>query len=379
MSKEYNKKLIFIACCAGLAFFGVTMLALGPVLSHLGEGANALPATLSVGIIIGTVVFGPVVDKFGYKWLLITGTVMVLLGIQGLANMTNMLFLHISILMLGIGGGILNGETNTLVAEIYDDKTRGGRLSVLGAFYCIGALFWTLLIYPVKDNFTLPLNFISLIMFMFIVFFLQISFPQPKPSNTVSIAKMLGLLKYPSLILFAFLLFFQSGLEGITGSFTVRFLENTQGMTTSTATLSLTWFTVGMLIGRLPLGFLMKKLNDSYTLYLYLSVALAGVALLYFAPAIVWIYVATALIGFGVGATYPVVFNYLGSAFKELSGTVFSIAIFIGLCGQFAFNKVIGVLFNGNRFDHFPVVMAFAIVMIMILLPVAKGSLNHNS
>ena len=372
----YNKNLVFTACCAGLAFFGVTMLALGPVLSHLGEGANALPATLSGGIIIGTVIFGPVVDKFGYKGLLIIGSVMALSGIQGLANLTGMSLLHLSILLLGIGGGILNGETNALVAEIYDDKTRGGRLSMLGAFYCIGALLWTLLHYFIKDNFTLPLNSISVIMAVFIVFFLTISFPKPKPSNNVSVAKMLGLLKYPSLILFAFLLFFQSGFEGITGNFTIRFLENTRNMVAGAATLSLTWFTVGMFIGRLPLGFLMKKLNDSRTLCLYLCIALAGVAILYFAPTVMWIYTATGLIGFGVGATYPVVFNYLGSAFKELSGTVFSIVIFIGLCGQFTFNKAIGILFDRTLFNYFPIAMAFALVMIILLLPIAKSKLK---
>jgi MFS family permease len=376
MNREYKKNLVFIACCAGLAFFGVTMLALGPVLSHLGEGANALPATLSVGIIIGTVVFGPVADKSGYKWLLIIGSVMALSGIQGLAHLIDMPLLHTSMLMLGVGGGMLNGVTNALVAEIYDDKTRGGRLSMLGAFYCIGALLWTLLNYFNDGKFTLPLNCISVIMFVFIVFFLSVSFPNPKPHNTVSIAKMLGLLKYPSLLLFALLLFFQSGFEGITGNFTIRFLENTQSLSANFATLSMTWFTIGMLVGRLPLGFLMKKLNDSNTLYLYLTVALAGVTLLYFAPALAWIYVAAALTGFGAGATYPVVFNYLGSAFRELSGTVFSIAIFIGLCGQFAFNKITGVLFDRAQYNYFPIALAFAFVMIMFLLPVAKSKLK---
>ena len=384
MNNEYNKKLVFIASCAGLAFFGVTMLALGPVLSQLGEGANALPATLSIGIIIGTVIFGPVVDKFGYKWLLIIGSVLALMGIQGLANLTDMSLLHLSMLMLGVGGGILNGETNALVAEIYDDNTRGGRLSILGAFYCIGALLWTLLNYFIDGKFTLPLNCISLVMLVFIVFFLTISFPKSKPYNNVSIVKMLGLLKYPSLILFAFLLFFQSGFEGITGNFTVRFLEETQSMANNTATLSLTWFTVGMLIGRLPLGFLIKKLNDTRTLYLYLTVALAGAALLYFVNVViqffytpvVLIYTATALIGFGAGATFPVVFNFLGGAFRELSGTAFSIAIFIALCGQFTFNKIVGVLFDKAQFGYFPVAMAFAIAMMMFLLPLAKSKIK---
>jgi len=386
MYKEYNNSLVFIASCAGLAIFGVTMLALGPVLSQLGEGANALPATLSVGIIIGTVIFGPVVDKFGYKWLLIAGASMSLLGIQGLANLTDMTLLHVSILMLGVGGGILNGETNALVSEIYDDQTRGGRLSILGAFYCIGALLWTLLYYFIEGKFSLPLNCISVITFAFILFYFAISFPRAKPNTTVSVAKMANLLKYPSLILFALLLFFQCGFEGITGNFTVRFLESTQGMTASAATLSLTWFTIGMFIGRLPMGFLMKKLNPANTLYLYLTVALVGVTLLFLvctvfqflAPPTLLIFIATALIGYGAGATFPVTLNYLGGIFRELSGTAFSIAIFIALCGQFAFNKTTGILFNRAQFEYFPATMAFSIVMIMILLPVAKSKLKRQ-
>ena len=54
--KQYSTSLVFIAACAGMAFFGVTMLSLGPILGPLNdmvEGANALPSTMSIGIIIG--------------------------------------------------------------------------------------------------------------------------------------------------------------------------------------------------------------------------------------------------------------------------------------------------------------------------------------
>ena len=74
-TKSYNTTAVFIAACAGMAFFGVTMLSLAPILGKLnavvGEGALSLPSTMSIGIILGTVIFGPVVDRFGYKWLLI--------------------------------------------------------------------------------------------------------------------------------------------------------------------------------------------------------------------------------------------------------------------------------------------------------------------
>ncbi|MDR1347259.1 MAG: MFS transporter [Prevotellaceae bacterium] len=368
----YKRNLVFVAACAGLAFFGVTMLALGPILNQLGDGANALPATLSTGIILGTVLFGPVVDKFGYKWLLIIGALLALVGIQGLANFQDMNILHVSMFLLGFGGGILNGETNALVAEIYDDSNRGARLSILGAFYCIGALLWTLLNYFI-DDYTIPLHCVSCVMFVFVIMFIAIQFPKAKPKGSVSLGKSLELLKYPSLILFAFILFFQSGFEGISGNFTVKFLEKMHETPNNVATLSLTWFTIGMLIGRIPLGAIMKKMKDSATLYLYLSIAVVGVVFLYFAQNIEIIYLSTALIGFGVGATYPVVFNYLGSAFRELSGTAFSIAIFIGLLGQFTFNRIMGIFFDRGNFACFPIALAFAVVMMMIVLPIAKN------
>lgn len=372
----YKRNLVFAAACAGLAFFGVTMLALGPILGHLSrivEGANSLPSTLSTGIILGTILFGYIVDKFGYKWLLIVGALLALAGIQGLANFTSITPLHASMFMLGVGGGILNGETNALVADIYDDSSRGMRLSILGAFYCIGALLWTLLNYFISE-YKVPLHCVSAIMALFIVMFVSMQFPKAKPQGSISLKKSLGLLKYPSLILFAMILFFQSGFEGITGSFTTSFLQNTHLIPENAATLSLTWFTVGMLIGRIPLGAIMKKLNDSATLYLYLSIAVAGVAVLYAASDISLIYMSTALIGFGVGATYPVVFNYLGSTFRDLSGTAFSIAIFIGLLGQFSFNKIVGIFFDKSHYAYFPVMLALAAVMMMIILPIAKKS-----
>lgn len=154
MSKQYNTSSVFVAACAGMGFFGVTMLSLGPLLGRIGElgvNANALPSTLTIGIIVGTLLFGPIVDKFGYKGLTILSSVLALAGILGLNFFATNALLQASICSLGIGGGVLNGLTNALVSDIYDDDRRGARLSLLGAFYCIGALLWTLLNVFIKD------------------------------------------------------------------------------------------------------------------------------------------------------------------------------------------------------------------------------------
>ena len=111
MERNYSVSKVFVAACAGIAIFGVAMLALGAILSSLEAripGAVQLPKYLSVGIIIGTLLFGPVVDKFGYKWILITASIAALAGLVGLALINDIALLTICIIVLGIGGGILN-------------------------------------------------------------------------------------------------------------------------------------------------------------------------------------------------------------------------------------------------------------------------------
>lgn len=370
----YNKTLVFTAACIGMAFFGVTMLSLGPILGALKgvEGVAVLSPLLTVGIILGTVVFGPVVDRFGYKWLLIIGAIFALAGIVGLALFREIGILYTSITLLGFGGGILNGETNALVSDIYDDKRRGIMLSMLGACYCIGALLWTLLCTFI--NYSYVLYGVAAVMAVAIIFFCSIAFPLAKPKENVSTKQIIGLLKYPALIVLALVLFFQSGFEGISGDFTVSFLEKNAQMESSSAIFSMTVFSIGMLLGRFALSVLMARMHDLIVFFVYLSIALVGTILLNFAggdSAVLMAYVGMGLIGFGVGATYPVILNYLGAAFKQLSGSAFSIALFIALFGGIVFKSIVAGGFESGSMAIFPILLIAAVVAMMLIAPFA--------
>ena len=370
---NYNTTAVFVAACAGMGFFGVAMLSLGPLLGHIGElgvNANVLPPTLTLGIILGTILFGPIVDKFGYKWLTIISSIIAQAGILGLNFFETDAPLQASIFMLGIGGGILNGLTNALVADIYDDSKRDSRMSILGAFYCIGALLWTLLNYFIED-YNIPLYSMSAIMACFIIFFFFISFPKAKPADQVGIKQTMGLFKYPALLVFGLVLFFQSGLEGASGDYTVSFLTKTGRLGTDAATLAMTWFTIGMLAGRLILGKMMSTLKDLGTFYLYLGIALVGVAFLAFSNGAAGTYLAMALLGFGVGATFPVVLGHVGGIFRKQSGTAISIAVFIALLGQFTLKRITGAAFDAGSFITLPIVLAAAIAVMMCIIPFA--------
>ena len=363
-----------------MSFFGMAMLSMAPILGRLNElvaGANALPSTMSLGILLGTVIFGPVVDRFGYKWLMVIASVLTLAGVQGLANFQEISLLHLSIFFLGFGGGILNGATNALASDIYDDDKRGGRIALVGAFYCIGALVWTVLNLFTED-FTIPLNIVSAVMAVSIVYFICIGFPAAKPAEAVSFSKSVGLLKYPALLLLALVLFFESGFEGAQGNFSALFMEKGKGLDATAAKLAMTLFTVGMVAGRLPLGKVLSRIGNLGALYTYLGVGLAGVLLLAFASSSpVWACIALTLIGFGIAATYPVILNYVGGAFREQSGTAMSIALFIGLLGQFTCNKIAGVSFDAGAFWALPTLLVAAVACMMLVAPIAVKSASR--
>lgn len=369
----YSVNKVFTAACWALAIFGVTMFALGallPPLTRMIPQAVTLPPMLSIGILVGTMLFGPVVDKWGYKWLLVTAIIMTFAGLAGLMLLKNIALLRISIVFLGLGGGIINGETSALVADIYGDDKRGKMMSILSTFYCIGALIWTFVCTFV--DYTIPLIAVLFIIGVLLLYCLFIKFPAAKPKENVSFKKSVGLLKYPVLLLFSAVLFFQSGFEGITGNYTSLFLTK-NGIAQNIATFSLTTMTIGMFIGRWVLGGLMQKMKLIEIITGYLLLALIGSGLMWLAPkGIIIAYTSTALIGFGAGATFPVILSYLGGVFKELSGTAFSIAMFIALCGNFLFNFVTGQTFKAGFEGYFPVYLVAAVTIMLILLPIAK-------
>ena len=154
MMDDKSIRKSFMAACFGMMFFGITMVALGSVLPSLSERlmltvANkaTLAFTLTASILVGSMLFGPICDRYGHRWLFMSSCCSVLLGIALIAVAASMPVLMLSYVLIGVGGGVLNGQTNTIVSDLYaDEQVRGARLSLLGAFYGLGAMTITLLV-----------------------------------------------------------------------------------------------------------------------------------------------------------------------------------------------------------------------------------------
>lgn len=125
ITRKYKKNLIFPACCFGMLLFGISLITLGAVAPDLkqkfmldGKGSGTLFSILPVGILTGSLLFGPVCDRYGYKFLLILACLGMFAGFEGIANASSLPVLEVCIYIFGVGGGIINGATNALVADI---------------------------------------------------------------------------------------------------------------------------------------------------------------------------------------------------------------------------------------------------------------------
>jgi len=348
----YNRKQIFIAACLGMLMFGMALITLGSVQPSLREkfslddaDSGMLFSIMPIGILVGSLLFGPACDKYGYKIVLSISGVLFCLGIEGIAFADTMPLLKFCIFFFGLGGGAINGATNAVVSDISETE-KGANLSLLGIFFGLGSLGMPLLIGLLKDRlgFDLILGSVGAFTFIITVFFLLITFPAPRQKQGFPLRQSLSLIKDKILLLIAFFLFFQSSFEAIINNWTPLYLVDQLKMNTADAILALTMYVAGLTGMRILLGSIFRKMDGIKIMFVSLFSILAGLILLklshYPASAIYGL----VLLGVGLSAGFPIMLGFVGNRFTQLPGTAFGIALVIALLGNILINYIAGII-----------------------------------
>lgn len=376
------KTKVLIAGFTGMIFFGVAFVILGAVMPSLLEKfsidhtqASMLAGLLPVGILLGSLLFGPVIDRFGYKSLIITASLTTFFGLQWLALSETITSARISIFLIGLGGGVLNGLTNSLVSDISTDRERASNLSILGVFYTAGALTIPLLFATLSGIFTYAAitsgaGFLVLLSALYYIF---INFPQAKHKQGLPLIKMLSVAKEPFVLLLSFILFFQSGIEGISNNWIPEYLKSYKEFGNENSMLALTALIAGVGIGRALLGFILRRTQGGVVLSVSMIMVISGATLLEFTSSNLMVFSGISLIGIGFASTFPIVFSMLGTKYREVSGTVFSFALVIALTGNTLLNFLIGQI----GLNRYPTLIALCAITIITLFAI-NNSLNKR-
>jgi len=384
--------LQILAAYAGMLLFGIVMISLGTVNTFLSEQfgltnaqLGSLAALLPGGILAGSLVFGPFADHFGYKYLLIISTFLVSAGLWMMVATETLLPVQVAFFLIGLGGGAINGGTNAMVSDI-NTENKSSALSLLGVFYGIGALGMPLLTGLLVKIWTLAqvIRFVALFLIIPIVYFLIIPFPPPKHADQFPISRLKSFFKDHILIGLGFILFFESALEGMANNWSAAYLtQDHVGLARTHAVMFLTFLVAAITVGRLILGWALRKWSPVKVLYICftfilmgsIGLQLTGSAIFYSAPAITAA-CSLILLGLGFSAGFPVVLAKVGERYPELSGSAFSFVLVIALLGNTLLNYLTGILTNSFGLHYYPLMLILSVV---IMFGLAVGIFNAQT
>ncbi|MFC2084977.1 sugar MFS transporter [Bacteroidota bacterium] len=372
----YSKGFVFTAACIGMLLFGIVLISLGSILPAITSKfvldeitAGSLTVILPFGILVGSIIFGPIVDRYGYKYLLIICTVVVALGLEGIAFANSFFLLQLSIFLIGFGGGVINGGTNALVTDI-SSEGRGANLSLLGVFFGIGALGMPAILGLLYNYFSHEsiIAGIGLLMILPVLYFFVIKFPAAKQPQGIPLKKGLALIKDSTLILMGLILFFESGMEGVVNNWTTTYLQNYVNVSPENALLVLSLFVLGMTVTRLILGFVLKKIPPWKVLFVCIGFVFVGSIFLMVSQSIFLSVLSLILLGVGLAAGFPVILGYVGDMYSELSGTAFSIVFVIALVGNMIINYLMGFIAHSFGIEYYSLLLLVGLIIMTVLL-----------
>ncbi|HEY3286879.1 MAG TPA: MFS transporter [Gemmatimonadaceae bacterium] len=374
----YRKPLVFAAACIGMLMFGISLLAMGSLLPGItarfaldGTASGALVSILPFGLLAGSLVFGPVVDRFGYRGLLVASAALVVAGLEALAFAPSVGVLRIAILAIGFGGGILNGGTNALVADISAGE-RGARLSLLGVFFGLGALGMPALLATLRAvDHTTVLSGLGALLLLPVLFIGATAYPVPKQAQGFPVAAGAGLLRDGALLTIALTLALQSGVEGVVNNWSTTYLQGARGVAPADALLALSAYVAGMTVARLVLAAVLQRLPGGRVLLAGLVLSVAGIGAVHWAPSATVTAVGMACIGAGLSVGFPLLMSYVADLFPTISGTAFSVVLVIALPGNMLLNYGMGVLSDAAGVGALPAYLTVCLVLELLLALVA--------
>lgn len=303
---------------------------------------GTLLALLYAGVLLSTPFVGPITDALGHKIVLVVSSALVTAAFVAFMLAHSYPVAVAASVMLGMGGGGLNTSTNALTSDLYAGN-RGPKLNLLGMFFGVGALFIPLLTATIANTFSDAqiIAFAVALAAACFVLYAFLPFPPAREGHAFSMGEALRVARYPGVLLFGFVLFFESGNEAVIGGWTSTYVVS-RGATPQIATWILSAYWVGLMSGRLAATRVLRRLGDWNTIFASAASAFLGYALLVTTGSLPLIAAGVLLVGLAFSPVYPTALAMVGDRYSRFAGSVFSLLFTVGLCGGTAFPWAVG-------------------------------------
>ena len=336
-------RLLSTAAYAGMFVFGIVMALLGAILPALAgrlefeiADIGTLFLVMNGAMLATSLMLGPAMDRFGMKPPIAAGPLLVALALLIVARAAAFSELFLAVVLLGVGGGALNGATNTLVADLYQDPQRkSAALNLLGTFFGFGALLLPFAIGALLAQFSFAALLLTAAALCALasVFSIGLRFPAPKQVQRVPIREVPRFLRDPLVLGLAFLLFFESGVEFTLGGFISTYLTRDMAASVRLASWVLAGYWAAIMVGRLVLSRSTAGARPYRLLLVCASGALAGSVVTAIASSPAVAALGIFVTGVSLAGVFPTTLAIAGARYEAHSGTVFGILFAVALAG----------------------------------------------
>ncbi|HTN69080.1 MAG TPA: MFS transporter [Dysgonamonadaceae bacterium] len=372
-----SRTIAFISVFAGILLFGISMVMIGSVLpllkSRLGLSdivAGGLFSILPFGLLIGSISFGPISDRYGYRWVLFTACLFLAIGFMGIAHALSIWLLRLSIFLFGVGGGVINGATSALISDLSSDNKKIANLNLLGVFFGLGAFLMPFILSTLNENsYIIAIDIAAFISLLIAILFLSISYPIAVEKEKITFKLIPVFLKNRLFLIICFFLFFQSAFEAIVNNWSVFYFTQHLQVEQYQALIALSFSVLGLTFMRILTGGVFRNISSHKLMIVSIVFLSVGIACLFIQSDLSF-YINTFglfLIGAGLSPGFPVMLGLIGNLYKQISGTAFSFAMLIALTGNIIINYITGVLVQNHGIKVFVHVILMAIVMMAAL------------
>jgi FHS family glucose/mannose:H+ symporter-like MFS transporter len=369
--------LLNAAAYAGIFVFGIVMALLGAILAPLAgrlefqvADIGTLFLVMNGAMLAASVVLGLVMDRFGMKPPLAAGALLVAAALVMVARATAFSDVLSAVVLLGVGGGALNGAANTLVADLHEDpQQKGAALNLLGVFFGFGALLLPFSLGALLARFSFGALLIAAALACTLagVFAAALDFPVPKQRHRLPVVEIRRFAKHPLVLTFAFLLFFQSGAEFTLGGFTSTYVTRDMAASVAVASWVLAAYWAAIMTARVFLSRAAAGANPYRVLSLCAIGAIVGALLTASAAGPGLATVGIAVTGFSLAGVFPAALGIAGARFETHSGTVFGILFAVALSGGMSVPWAAGQLGGAAGLRWVFVLVAGCFVAILFL------------
>jgi FHS family glucose/mannose:H+ symporter-like MFS transporter len=275
-------------------------------------------------------------------------------------------------LVIGLAGGLLNiGLFETIHVTYQEDPA--GTLNWGGVFFGLGCLVSALLLagtfylYSVSTILVLAAVIPGFFGFYYYKHFRSDSKVVSLPPAAAVFRDFLS----PGAVMFALLLFFQSGNEWSLAGWLPLYLIEHIGMSPEGAIWTLALYWLALLIGRLVSVYLLTRIRYSRLLLSSASSALFGCVLLMFTSNRLGATVGVLFCGAGFAVIYPLVVERIGRRFPYYHPGVFNSIFAVAIAGGMVAPWTIGMLADAYGpwvVMGLPVLGTFTVVILVLLI-----------